>query len=139
MQENQEIQIVSNNNKENKNEFSIHDDSNKRLSTVEKYDLPNEVKDYKITSYPVNCEEFSRINKIIPLKKNYCKYTILIILDIITVFIINLFIAWFPQLNLYLIYDIVPLNQATCIGVYGKDNKLVIEELKKIDLPQIDY
>ncbi len=139
MQENQEIQIVSNNNKENKNEFSIHDDSNKRLSTVEKYDLPNEVKDYKITSYPVNCEEFSRINKIIPLRKNKCKFAILIILDIITVFIINLFIAWFPQLNLYLIYDIVPLNEATNIGVYGKDNKLVIEELKNIELPKIDY
>ena len=139
MQENQKIQIVSNNSIENKNDISIQDDSNKHLSTMEKFELPKIIKDYKITSYPVNCEEFSRINKIIPLKKNYCKYTILIILDIITVFIINLFIAWFPQLNLYLIYDIVPLNQATCIGVYGKDNKLVIEELKNIDLPQIDY
>ena len=139
MQENQKIQIVSNNSIENKNDISIQDDSNKHLSTMEKFELPKIIKDYKITSYPDNCEEFSRINKIIPLKKNCCKFTILIILDIITVFIINLFIAWFPQLNLYLIYDIVPLSEATCIGVYGKDNKLIIEELKNINLPQINH
>ena len=139
MQENQKIQIVSNNSIENKNDISIQDDSNKHLSTMEKFELPKIIKDYKITSYPDNCEEFSRINKIIPLKKNCCKFTILIILDIITVFIINLFIAWFPQLNLYLIYDIVPLSEATCIGVYGKDNKLIIEELKYINLPQINH
>ena len=139
MQKNQHIQIFSNNSIDNKNNVSMNEESNKHLSTVEQLCLPKEIKEYKITSYPDNCEEFSRINKIIPLRKNKCKFAILIILDIITVFIINLFIAWFPQLNLYLIYDIVPLNEATNIGVYGKDNKLVIEELKNIELPKIDY
>ena len=82
MQENQKIQIVSNNSIENKNDISIQDDSNKHPSTMEKFELPKIIKDYKITSYPDNCEEFSRINKIIPLKKkllqiynfNYSRY-----------------------------------------------------------------
>ena len=136
MQENQNIEIID---ISNDNYSKENVESDKQLSEITKFDLPKEIRDYEIKSYPDNIEEFSKINKIIPLKKNCCKFTLLIILDVITVCIINLFIAWFPQLNLYLIYDIVPLNEATFIGVYGKDNKLVIEELKKIDFPQIDY
>ena len=136
MQENQNIEIID---ISNYNYSKENVKSDKQLSEITKFDLPKEIRDYEIKSYPDNIEEFSKINKIIPLKKNCCKFTLLIILDVITVCIINLFIAWFPQLNLYLIYDIVPLNEATFIGVYGKDNKLVIEELKKIDFPQIDY
>ena len=136
MKENQNIEIID---ISNYNYSKENVKSDKQLSEITKFDLPKEIRDYEIKSYPDNIEEFSKINKIIPLKKNCCKFTLLIILDVITVCIINLFIAWFPQLNLYLIYDIVPLNEATFIGVYGKDNKLVIEELKKIDFPHIDY
>ncbi len=136
MQENQNIEILDISNSDYGKE---NVESDKQLSEITKFELPKEIRDYEIKSYPDNIEEFSKINKIIPLKKNCCKFTLLIILDVITVCIINLFIAWFPQLNLYLIYDVVPLNEATFIGVYGKDNKLVIEELKKIDFPQIDY
>ena len=61
-------------------------------------DSPN--KEYSISTYSDLVEDHAKVQKIIPLKESKCKFTLYIILNICTVCIINLFIAWFPKMNL---------------------------------------
>ena len=66
--------------------------------------------------------------------------TLFIILNIFTVGIINLLIAWFPKLNLYLKYSMTTLEDATHFGIFSKEDKeFEVVKKKLIDLPPIDY
>ena len=94
--------------------------------------------EYFITEYSPLVEEHAKIKSIVPLKKSNCKFALYIILNICTVCIINLFIAWFPKMNLGLKYSRCSLNEATHLGVYGVDGFLTITEIEKIPLPNID-
>ena len=60
-------------------------------------------KAYKVYKYADNCEEHNQISFVLPLIKSTPKFVLYIILNIFTVGLINLFIAWFPKLNLYYI------------------------------------
>ena len=93
--------------------------------------------EYTITSYDEHCEEYSRIEKIVPLRKSNCKFTLLIILNVCTVCLIDLFIMWFPTIKLYLIYSVCELKDATFVGIYGSDKKFYIEDMKHLKLPEL--
>ena len=95
-------------------------------------------KAYTVLKYMHNCEEHNQISYIIPLIKSTPKFILFIFLNIITVGIINLFIAWFPKMILYLYYKVTDLEGATHLGVFSKDNELLVVEKKVIDLPEID-
>ena len=92
-------------------------------------------KAFKIDKYALNCEEHNQISFILPLIKSTPKFILYIILNIFTVGIINLFIAWFPKLNLYLFYKVTLLDEATHFGVFSKDNELFVVKKKIIKFP----
>ena len=75
-------------------------------------------KDYTVLKYLDNCEEHNQISFIIPLIKSKPKFILYIILNILTVGLINLFIAWFPKLVLYIYYKVTDLEEATHLGVF---------------------
>ena len=96
-------------------------------------------KAYKVYRYASNCEEHNQISYIIPLARTTPKFILFIILNICTVGIINLFVAWFPKLILYIYYSYSELKYATHLGIYSKDKEFEVVKKKVIDLPPIDY
>ena len=95
-------------------------------------------KAYKVLKYAHNCEEHNQISYVLPLIKSTPKFILFIVLNIFTVGIINLFIAWFPKMVLYIYYKVTTLEESTHFGVFSKDNELLVVEKKVIDLPPID-
>ena len=89
-------------------------------------------KAFKVHKYADNCEEHNQISFVLPLIKSTPKFVLYIILNIYTVGLINLFIAWFPKLNLYLYYKVTDLDSATHFGVFSKDNELLVVKKKEI-------
>ena len=75
---------------------------------------------------------------IVPLIKSTSKFILFIFLNIITVGLINLFIAWFPKMVLYIYYKVTTLEEATHFGIFSKDNELLLVEKKVLNLPEID-
>ena len=94
-------------------------------------------KAYKVYKYADNCEEHNQISFVLPLIKSTPKFVLYIILNIFTVGLINLFIAWFPKLNLYLYYKVTELDSATHFGVFSKDKELLVVKKKEIIFPEI--
>ena len=92
-------------------------------------------KSYRVHKYASNCEEHNQISFILPLIKSTPKFVLYIVLNIFTVGLINLFIAWFPKLNLHLYYKITDLETATDFGVFSKDNGFSIVKKKVINFP----
>ena len=109
----------------------------KKKDLSKKYLSPGQ-KAYKIHKYADNCEEHNQISFILPLIKSTPKFVLYIILNIFTVSLINLFIAWFPKLNLYLYYKVIDLETATHFGVFSKDNELLVVKKKEIIFPEIE-
>ena len=118
-------------------QVEMTDLNNKREDTEPKSNQSLKSSEYLISSYDEHCEEYSRIEKIVPLRKSNCKFTLLIILNICTVCLIDLFIMWFPTIKLYLIYSVCELKDATYVGIYGSDKKFYIEEMKHLKLPEL--
>ena len=100
--------------------------------------LSENLKSYKVNKYANNCEDHNQILYILPLIKSTPKFILYIILNIFTVGIINLFIAWFPKLNVYLYYKVTTLEEATNFGIFSKDNELSLVKKKVIIFPEID-
>ena len=111
----------------------MHEKSNNLINDIEQdeeagYELLVEKKDiekkkiinqeYYISSYDAKCEEHLKIQKLIPLVKNNAKYCIYIILNIISFFLINILIQWYPTLLLYIYYSKSTLEKATHVGIY---------------------
>ena len=107
---------------------------------------------YEINDYDEICDDISKIEMIVCLDYNKFKIFILILLNLMTAFIINLFLVWFPKLQLYLLYSKVKLQDARFIGVYGKgniifthsfltifniDKKFCVVDLEEIHLPKL--
>ena len=95
-------------------------------------------KAYKVLKYAENCEEHNQVLYIVPLIKSTSKFILFIFLNIITVGLINLFIAWFPKMVLYIYYKVTTLEEATHFGIFSKDNELLLVEKKVLNLPEID-
>ena len=102
--------------------------------------LGKDQKAYEVLKYNDKCEEHNQISYILPLVRSTPKFVLFIILNIFTVGIINLFVAWFPKIILYIYYRVTDLNTATHFGIFSKHDKdfeVVIKTI--IELPQIDY
>ena len=118
--------------KENENEEIIVKDDKSNPYITENY------KTYFVLKYSDNCEEHNQISSIIPLISSKPKFVLYIILNIFTVGLINLFIAWFPKLVLYIYYKVTDLEEATHLGVFSKEEELLVVKKKEIALPEID-
>ena len=95
---------------------------------------------YKVLLYANNCEEHNQVSLIIPLARTTPKFVLFIILNIFTIGIINLFVAWFPKLILYIYYSVTTLENATHFGIFSKeDHSFEVVKKEVIDLPPIDY
>ena len=95
-------------------------------------------KPYTIYKYADNCEEHNQIAFVIPLIKSTQKFIIYIILNIFSAGIINLFIAWFPNLSLYLYYKTTELENATHFGIFSKEFEVTVVKKKIIKFPDIN-
>ena len=126
----------------NRNVTEMHNLASRPSSPTEPKPTSQTTNDneYFITEYSslIKDDRF-KIQKLVPLKKNCCKFTFYIILNIITACIINLFIAWFPKMKLCLIYSVCPLDQATHMLVYEPDGSLSISEIEKIPYGSINF
>ena len=124
----------------NDDSLSVSENSQKsKNSMIDSY-LSRGIKVYKVFRYSPNCEEHNQINYIIPLARTTTKFILFIILNILTIGIINIFVAWFPKLILYIYYSETELQNATHLGIFSKeDNEFEVVEKKIIDLPPIDY
>ena len=110
---------------------------NQEIDLSKEYISENQ-KSYKVDKYANNCEEHNQISFILPLIKSTPKFILYIIFNIFTVGIVNLFIVWFPILNLYLYYRVTTLDEATHFGIFSKDNELSIVKKKEIIFPEIN-
>ena len=136
-----EFNLVSNNNILDSDK-PINDNSdlkneNKLEINTNQFNYLDSMLSYTVSDYDENCEEHFKINNIIPIKKDNLKFIFFIFLNIITCFVINLIIIWFPILKLKLIYSHVPLSKATYVYISCKDGENYIISLKKIKLPKI--
>ena len=91
------------------------------------------------------CEEISKIEKIVPIEINRIKIVMLFFLNLITCFLISLFIVWYPKLKLIFIYSVAKLEKAKLLAIYGKgnifikvDKKLYFIGYSEISLPEIN-
>ena len=146
MKNNIDNSLVIMNKKEKKLEdnvqmVSINDEESTKSSKIDinSYLNPGQ-KAYEITKYNDNCEEHNQISYILPLARTTPKFILFIILNIFTVGIINLFVAWFPKMILYIYFSVTDIKSATHFGIFSKHDK-DFETVKKeiIDLPKIDY
>ena len=94
--------------------------------------------EFLVSNFDERCEDYSRIEKIIPLQRNKMKFSLFIFLNIITIGITYLITIWFPKLKLFLVYSKTIIENADFVGIYGTDKKFYIEKLKTINLPNID-
>ena len=121
-----------------KNEIKKKDEENNEsfLNTPNKNNsLPKH--EFFVKDYDDSCEEFSKISKILSLRKNSFKYCIFIIFSIFTLGILNIIVSWFPILKTYLIYSVCELEKATHFGLLGGDKKFYITESINMNLPDI--
>ena len=127
------------NNQQNQNNF--YNKYNENLKIQNKKSISNiklNENEFLVSNFDERCEDYSRIEKLIPLQQNKIKFSLFIFLNIITVGITYLVTIWFPKLKLYLIYSKTNIENANFIGIYGTDQKFYIEKLKTINLPHIE-
>ena len=135
-----EIQEINlKNHQQNNDIFSISSRTELKSDGGNKY-INNGQKIYRVANYNFNCEEHNQIAFIIPLARTTPKFILFIRLNICTLGIINLFVAWFPKLILYIYYSYTELPKATHLGIFNKvDQEFEVVKIKIIDLPPIDY
>ncbi len=93
-------------------------------------------KEFFIDNYDKLCQEHFKIKKIIPLKRPKWKYILDIILSIT---IIKFYIyEFFPEFAKFMKYEVCDLDEADFVAIYCNDDKLYFEELKKINLPNVE-
>ena len=106
-------------------------------SEMKKY-LSGNQKGYKTLTYAKNCEEHNQIAFILPLRRTTCKFIIFIIFNICTVGLINLFVAWFPKLILYIYYSTTTLELSTHFGIFSKDKEFKVVDKKIVVFPNLN-
>ena len=108
------------------NENNINNNLNKNIFEVE-----NDVK--------FNENNF-KIKKVLPIKLSKIKLIIFILLNIITIGLINILIRYFPKLEYYLLFTNTNLidKKANYIAIFSNKNELKITSLIKEKLPEIN-
>ncbi len=95
-------------------------------------------KEFIIAQYDEMCEDFSKIDKIVCLRLSKIKIVFYILLNILTLCIINLFLLWFPSLRLIFLYSKCKLSEAKYVGIYGSDSYFYVESISVVELPDIE-
>ena len=93
---------------------------------------------YVVEKYDSLCEPHFRIKKIVGLRRTKPKLALDIILNIITVGLINYVYGFYTPMIKVMRYSECSLQQATLLGIYCNDGKFYFEELKKEELPPIE-
>ena len=124
----------------NSQKISVKDDSSESSQIKINSYLKHGQKAYEVLYYNINCEEHNQISYILPLVRTTPKFILFIVLNIFTVGIINLFVAWFPKMILYIYFSVTELKTATHFGIFSKHDKdFEVVDKNVIDLPPIDY
>jgi len=126
-----ELPIIAEGNYEEQNE-SIYSNDKKEYKKFVR------IKEYYISQYDDMCEDYAKIEKLLPVKINYPLFIIYIFLNIITLGIFSLFFIWFPSLKLIFIYKPCVLSQAKYIAVYGNNDDITVKKLKITTLNQTE-
>ena len=93
---------------------------------------------YTIGKYDDLCEEHFRIEKIIPLRKTTLKKVINVIINIISVGLIQFVYGLFPKLEKIICYENCPLSTSEQLFIYCSDGKNYFIKLYKSILPKIE-
>ena len=118
------------NHHQNNDIFSISSRTELKSDGGNKY-INNGQKIYRIANYNFNCEEYNQIAFIILLARTKPKLILFIILNICILGIINLFVAWFPKLILYIYYSYTELPKTTHLGIFNKvDQEFEVVKIK---------
>ena len=96
------------------------------------------INSYIVEKYDALCEPHFRIKKIVGLRRTKPKLALDIILNIITVGLINYVYGFYTPMIKVMRYSECSLQQATLLGIYCNDGKFYFEELKKEELPPIE-
>ena len=120
------------------NEFADKEDALLGKQTLKNINLMKKKNQYRVTSYDPMCEDHAQIERVIPIAYSCFKLFIFIILTIITAGIFILVVIWFPKLQFYFIYSIVPIDQAKKVAIFGTDEELYFIPLKKPSLPDLE-
>ena len=107
------------------------------ISPEEKSNNKNKY-EYFVKNYDDSCEDFSKIEKILSLRKNSFKFCIFVLFSIITLGILNLFVVWFPKLKLFLIYSLCDMETASHFGIFGCDDYFHVVNAQILHLPEIE-
>ncbi len=65
------------------------------------------------------CTDLLKTETIKTIKFSTCKILLYILLNLITAFLINLFIYWFPKLKLIFLYSECRVTEAKYVAIYG--------------------
>ena len=90
-----------------------------------------------VALYDEMCEENFKISSITPLMITPCKFILFLVLNILTVGLINLIIVWFPNTRLSVLYSETDIDHADYVGLSCNDGKFYIVNLNKVKLPMI--
>ena len=93
---------------------------------------------YTIGKYDQLCGEHFKINKIVPIRKSCRKIALNIILNVITIGIIQLIYGIFPNFKKIICYDDCFLKEAEQLYIICADGKFYFEKIIRNKLPNID-
>ena len=123
-----ELPIIAERNNEEQNESVYSTEKKEYAAKIDEF------KTYYISQYDDMCEDYAKIEKIIPVKTNYPLFILFIILNIFTLGIFGLSFTWFPSLKLIFIYKGCSLSEGRYIAVFGKNDEITIKKLRKTSL-----
>ena len=103
--------------------------------TINQKALPGE---YLIDTYDPLCEDHFKISKIIPLKQTPSKIFFNIIVHIFSVGLIQFVYGMFPKIEKLFRYKHCSLEESDILGIYCQDGKFYFENIRKIQITQID-
>ena len=90
---------------------------------------------YYVDKYDELCEQHFKIEKIVPLRQPRWKYIMNICLNF-TIVIFYIY-GFSRKIEKFMKYDECTLEEAEILGIYCKDGKFYLIELKKINLPNV--
>ena len=93
---------------------------------------------FLVDEYDIYCESKFKIKQLLTLKKSLIKKFLFILLNIITLGLINIIIYYFPYLKLYLLYKEDNIEKCSYVGIYCEDGLFYVEKLNKHLLPNIE-
>ena len=120
------------------NSYSDKEDILLEKHTINTINVEKNANEFTVSKYDPMCEDHAQIEKIIPIKYNIFKMIIFIFLCVITGSLFLFLTIWFPKIKLYLMYSVVPIEQAKKVAIYGTDGDLYFIDLVNPRLPDLE-